>query len=377
MRGPSPHRLDVAVTCGFAGIAVTEALLATPSDDPLAFVVPSAVALAVPLLVRRHRPALALVGVLAVMAVQRAVLGEIWDAGSSLAIPMCAVYSAGAYLPRQRSLAATGVAIVVTSILDVGADGSDWPFLTLILGAMWVAGMVARRYWQMADQAAAYAAELEVLQAEREENAARAERTRIARELHDVVAHCVSTIVVQAEAGQALIEADRSGASESFAAIQDTGRQAMVELRRLLGLLRGGGQDDGGPQPTLAHLDALLADVRRTGLHVSLEIAGTPRELPPGVDLSAYRILQESLTNTVKHGRAQRAAVLVRYEAEALTLEIVDDGEAASVTASATAPGGGHGLVGMTERAHLLGGTLQSGRTHEGGYAVRARLPLS
>lgn len=376
MERPTHFRFDLTVTCGFALVALAEAFLTTPEHDPLAFTAPSAVALALPLLVRRHHPVLALAGVLGVVVLQRLVLGEIWDAGSSLAVPMCAVYSASAYLTRWPGLAATAATIVVTSVADVGDDGSDWPFLTLIFGAMWVAGMAARRYRRLAEQTAAYAAELESLQAEREEAAARAERTRIARELHDVVAHCVSTMVVQAEAGHALIEADRRGASESFVAIQDTGRQALVELRRLLGLLRDASRDDtGSPQPRLAQLTALLDDVRRTGLDVTLSVQGMPRDLSQGVDLSAYRIVQESLTNTVKHARARHASVTLRYGEADLEIEVLDDGTAVPVSASAS-EANGHGLVGMAERAHLLGGTLEAGRTGAAGYAVHARLPL-
>ena len=373
MRRLSPARFDVALTCGFVLVALLEAWLSAGDDDPLVFLLASAAILPLPLLVRRKRPILAVCGVLAVMVLQRVVLGEIWDAGSSLAVPMCAVFSAGAYLPRALGATATAGVIVTTSIADIGEDGSDWPFLTLVFGAMWAAGLAARRYRELAERTAAYAEELRSLQAEREELAVRAERTRIARELHDVVAHCVSTIVVQAEAGQALIERDPPRATESFVAIQDTGRQALVELRRLLGLLRS--HDSGEhepPQPSLGNLEALVEEVRRTGLSVDLEIEGDRRALPHGVDLSAYRIVQESLTNTIKHADARRARVALRFEADDLSIEVEDDGVAAPVPRP-----GGHGLRGMAERARLLGGTVETGRAPQGGYAVRAKLPLA
>ena len=340
----------------------------------------SALLFAAPLVVRRQRPLLALGLVLGVLAVQRLVLGEIWESGSALAIPMIAVYSAAAYTTLRLAVGALVVSVGVMSVCDIGdgGDSADVAFIALIFGAMWIAGRMTHRQRELAEANAAYARELEALQAERQETAAREERARIARELHDVVAHCVSTIVVQAEAGQALMASDVERARDSFDAIQQSGRQALTELRRMLGLLRDGhpDTDHSFPQPTLARLEPMLDSIRRSGLVVALEIAGEPRQLPPGVDLSAFRIIQESLTNTLKHADASRATVKLGYSEHGLDIEVVDDGRGRHATGTDDDASPGHGLVGMGERVHLLGGQLESESRPGRGYTVRTRLPL-
>jgi signal transduction histidine kinase len=200
------------------------------------------------------------------------------------------------------------------------------------------------------------------------------ERARIARELHDVVAHSVSVMVVQSQAAQRVLEDDLDATRDVLRSIETTGRQALTELRRLLGLLR---EFDGGPalepQPSLQYLDELLAQIRDAGLAVDLKVEGTPTALPQGVDLSAYRIVQEGLTNTLKHAGADTVSVLVRYAPTELQIEISDDGRS---DPQPGANGDGHGLVGMRERLALYGGELRAGRGDNGGYVVRARLPL-
>jgi signal transduction histidine kinase len=213
------------------------------------------------------------------------------------------------------------------------------------------------------------------LQRQREEDADRAvaeERARLARELHDVVAHAVSMVVVQAEAGAAA-GGPPERVEETFDAIADTGRTALSELRRLLGVLRDPGEPGPrDPQPGVAQLEPLVEVVRRAGLPVDVRVEGAGRPLPPGVDLSAYRIVQEALTNTVKHAGPARASVLLRYGERHLDVEVVDDGRGPRNGAPA-----GHGLAGMRERTALLGGELDVGRGPGGGFAVRARLPLA
>ncbi len=203
------------------------------------------------------------------------------------------------------------------------------------------------------------------------EHAVAAERVRIARELHDVVAHSVSLMVVQAQALGALdgIERDVAGAH-----IATLGREALTEMHRMLGVLRP--QSDEAPAlapaPGIADVPGLIERARGTGLAVELAVEGAPRALPAGVDLSAYRIVQEALTNVIKHARAQRTDVRVRYALDALELSVVDDGAG---NGGGEAPG--HGLVGMRERVALFGGTLETGAVGDGGgYAVRAVLPL-
>jgi signal transduction histidine kinase len=213
------------------------------------------------------------------------------------------------------------------------------------------------------------------LEREREERAqalVAEERARIARELHDVVAHSVSVMVVQAQAGPRLLGKPEL-AGTAFESIESSGREALVELRRLLGILRAGDRELAiGPQPGLASLEGLVKQVREAGLPVELQIEGEQLTLPPGVDLSAYRIVQEALTNTLKHAGHAHAQVVVRYSSSTVELDIVDDGGGPPATLN----GSGHGLIGMRERAALYGGHLEAGPRPGGGYAVRARLPV-
>jgi signal transduction histidine kinase len=198
------------------------------------------------------------------------------------------------------------------------------------------------------------------------------ERARIARELHDVVAHDVSVMVVQAQGADRILEGAQPEVRAALAAIETTGREAIDEMRRLLGILRRTDEElTLAPQPSLTELDALVAGVREAGLAVELEVVGDPIALAPGVDLSAYRIVQEALTNALKHAGPARARVIVRYSDDAVELEVSDDGPG-----GVDAPGTGHGLVGMRERVALYGGDLEAGSRREGGWALRARLPL-
>jgi signal transduction histidine kinase len=208
-----------------------------------------------------------------------------------------------------------------------------------------------------------------------EEEAQRAlteEQARIARELHDVLAHSVSMIVVQAAAADDVFDERPDQAREALRSIERAGRDAMVELRRLLSAVRPGLDAETGPQPGLDRLDELADSLRTGGLQVAVRREGPPAELPAGLDLSAYRIVQEALTNTLRHARATRAEVTLSYGADTLEVEVRDDGRAAPGNGAA----GGHGLVGMRERAALLGGTLEAGPQPGGGYRVHARLPL-
>jgi len=199
-----------------------------------------------------------------------------------------------------------------------------------------------------------------------------AERARIARELHDVVAHCVSVMVIQAGAAEDLLDRDAGAARVSLRAVQDTGRQAVAELGHMLGLLRAeAGQDTLRPQPRIAQLPELVAQVRDAGLAVRFDVRGTPRDLPPGMDVALYRLTQEALTNTLKHARGAPAGIVLSYEETAVALTIHDDG-----LANAAGPGLGHGLIGMRERVALYGGTLSAGPRDGGGWIVDARIPL-
>jgi signal transduction histidine kinase len=217
----------------------------------------------------------------------------------------------------------------------------------------------------------------ERLEREREENERRAaadEQARIARELHDVIAHNVSVMVVQAAGGREVFETHPDRAREALASIEATGREALTELRRLLGVARA--HEDGStslaPQPGLERLGTLVEQVRAAGLTVDVQVEGEQRDLPTGVDLSAYRVIQEALTNTLRHAFAQRAWIVVHYGERELIVEVLDDG------AGPPRAGGqdGRGLVGMQERVGLFGGEVRTGARPEGGFRVWARFPL-
>ena len=201
------------------------------------------------------------------------------------------------------------------------------------------------------------------------------ERARIARELHDVVAHAMSVMVVQAGAARTVIERDPKEAAAALQRIEDTGRMGLGEMRRLLGLqVAGDGRAALVPQPGLDRLDELLATMRATGLPVEAVVEGSPRELPPGVDLTAYRVVQEGLTNALRHAGEAHARVVLRYGAETLEVEVADDGRGPPPDGATIA---GHGLIGMRERVALFGGSIETEARAGGGFVLRARIPLA
>jgi signal transduction histidine kinase len=328
-----------------------------------------------PIALRRYRP----IAVLAVtVTAETLILIFARDSPVPLGV-IVALYTVGAYCERRVSIRAAGLValpITVGLIVNNAAHvGRVIPELA-VFAIAWVVGDNVRTR-------RAYLAELEAraarLEREREEKADRAvleERARIARELHDVIAHNVSVMVVQAAAGEDIFDEDPGKARESLAAVASTGRAALAELRRLLGVIRA--EEDRAapayaPQPGLEHIDVLVGQVREAGLPVELSVLGEARPLPEGVGLCAYRIVQEALTNTLKHADASTAKVHLRYVADALELEIIDDGRG---RAAVNGDAGGHGLIGMHERVALFGGELTASPRPDHGYEVRARLPL-
>jgi signal transduction histidine kinase len=255
---------------------------------------------------------------------------------------------------------------------------SEFLINLLALVLAWTVGVTVRTR-------RAYVAALEarnaLLEREREENARLAvalERGRIARELHDVVAHNVSVVVVQAGAAERLVETDPARARQAMRDVATTGRQALAEMRRLLGVLREDEQDDEmTPQPGVAELESLARRVGDAGLPVELSVQGHQRPLPASAALSAYRIVQEALTNTMRHAGPARARVILRYLPDALEIQVSDNGTGSAARTDPTqrTDGGGHGLIGMRERVMLFGGELSAGPRPEGGYAVVARIP--
>ena len=263
----------------------------------------------------------------------------------------------------------TGGSLGLAGARHGGFDWTDLPFVALINAAPWAIG---RAMGTRVRESHLLERRAEALEQERIVAVAE-ERGRIARELHDVIAHSVSVMVVQAGAAEAVLSEDASRALAPIRAIQETGRQALVEMSRLVGLLRDDSHELGlAPQPRLDELPALAAQMRAAGLPVELRIEGAPRELPLGIELTAYRVVQEALTNSLKHAGHGEVEVIVRYRADELLVEVVDNGRTAPPTASS----GGHGLVGMRERVAVYRGELDAGPRDGGGFGVRARLPF-
>jgi signal transduction histidine kinase len=369
--------IDLAPPVVLFVIAVVEVATSSDIDAPLWSVAMFAAVPTLSLLWRRRFPLVVLAVAFLGIAVPDTAHGIGNNASAPFAGLLVAAYASGAYTSRRDGRIAAGligVAVVAMS-LAIGEDAvGDAIFIGGILYAVWGAATVVRSRHELATALAARTIELEH---EREETARLAvaeERARIARELHDVVAHNLSIMVVQAGAERRALGDERPETTEVLATIEQTGRAAMAEMRRLLGMLRRSDDELAlAPQPSLAHLDDLVAQVREAGMPVDLRVEGEPRPLAPGIDLSAYRIVQEALTNALKHAGPASARVVVRYGTNELDIEIADDGAGDE----ADAPPGGHGLVGMRERVALFGGDLATGRRLGGGYAVRARLPLA
>jgi signal transduction histidine kinase len=282
-------------------------------------------------------------------------------------------YSVAAHAPPRHSAALLAIALAAgLSVWIGGAQHADVAVPALVwLIAAWVIGQLMRARGERTRLLEELTVQLVAERDERARAAVTQERARIARELHDVVAHNVSIMVVHAGAGARTLDGDQPVVREALSTIETVGRQTVDEMRRLLGILRDERELAVSPPPSLKHLDLLVQQARGAGLDVTLTVTGDPAGLAAGVDLAAYRIVQEALTNALKHAGRARAAVSVRYEFDRLELEIVDDGDA-----SAAVNSNGQGLVGMSERVTLYGGTLDAGARAEGGYRVAAQLPL-
>lgn len=326
------------------------------------------------LLIRRRYPLLT-IGIIAAGVLTEAIIRPAFVFEP---LVMVAVYVAASRLPWRNALA-IGVGLFVLFLVAGGlVDGSESPSKTVTalvaLGAAFAVGVYVSTRTEYVNSLQARA---EQLVRERELLAGQAvaeERVRIARELHDVVAHHLSLITIQAGALRAQV-GEGSAAAATADVIASTGHQAMDEMRRMLGVLRLGAQDgaaDHAPQPGLRDIEQLVKQTRAAGVPVALTVEGEARPLPPGVELSAYRIVQEALTNVLRHAGPAHCTVVMAYGVESLELRITDDGRGSDAAPSDV----GHGLVGMRERVALFGGELYAGRVPDGGFAVRATLPV-
>lgn len=289
---------------------------------------------------------------------------------------LVAIYTVGSRLERRLGLVILVLwlgLLLLQFALDPGRTATgDYLFVVVLFAGAWGLGAVLRERGLRTTLLEDHAARLDREQERRAREAVLEERARIARELHDVVAHSVSVMTVQAGVVKRRIGTERAEDAELLDDVERTGRQALAEMRRLLGLLRADDESPSlSPQPGLASLPALVERMRDTGLSVELRVDGDERHVHPGVDLAAYRIVQEALTNAHKHARGADVRVAVLYGNDHVRLEVEDDGHGTTES-----DGLGHGLVGMHERTALYGGTLETGPRTEGGYSVRATLPL-
>jgi signal transduction histidine kinase len=383
LRIRDPERVDWVVAALLLAAIELQAWTGSPHRDR-AVVALAPVALCAAGAVRRRWLVQALaIGVL-VTAVKLAVWGSGARAGGGglgLIAVMLIFYGAGAFYAGRRSWLALALGMAAVSLANVGASGSPFVNLAFGLGVAvvppFLLGRMAREH---AARERASREHAERLDAERELNvglAALAERTRLAREIHDVIAHSVSVMVIQAAGARTVMDGDPDRAETALTAVERAGREALAELRRLLGVL-GDGRSlrELAPQPGLEDLEELVARTNAAGVAASMRIEGRPASVSPGLGLCAYRVVQEALTNTIKHAGPTRAEVALRWHPDVLELVVADDGRSAGNGRPSPHPAGGHGIAGMRERVALHGGHVVAGPAPGGGFAVRASIPL-
>ena len=358
-----------------AGLAL-ELVLTVPAGDRVLAAL-TAVPVAAALLPRRRHPLAAGAALLAALAVQSTLLDLDEFPVLDIAAVVLATYAIGAYTGRRFAIA--GLAGAVAGAAVHAAIFYPDGIVAALLGgvaAPWTVGRVVSGHRALTSQGRDEAVRAEHARTRDARAAVTAERMRVARELHDAVAHSISVIAIQAAGADGIAERDPERTIRCAELVAAIAREGLAELGRLVGPL-----DDPAAEaapPSLAHVDALAARARDAGQPVELRVEGEPATLPGGVDLAAYRIVQEALTNASKHAAGARAEVVVRYARHAVEVEVADDGAAAAAAraGSATATGGGHGLIGIRERVALYGGTLDVGRRPTGGFRLRARLPI-
>ncbi len=331
---------------------------------------------------RRTRPFLAVTWIFAVYAATFVVVRHDLQMVAGFVVVIVLVASAGYHASRREALACLAVGLAIPAVLiPLEPQLGGWSGAVFDAAFVALPWLAARALRNREDRAAALGTQLALAQA-RQREILHEERAQIARELHDIVAHSVSVILLQVGAAR-MRAPGQPGLAEPLHAAEASGRQALAELRRLLGVLNDASAERPGrdhaadertpeaPQPSIATLDRLASTVRAAGLDVDLAITGEVRPLPPGLELSVYRIVQEALTNVLKHAQASRAEVRVGYGPDAVTIDVADDGTART----ASGVPAGHGLVGMRQRARVFGGTTTAGPAPGGGWQVRAELP--
>jgi signal transduction histidine kinase len=373
--------LDIALAAGLCVLGLLELWVPFESvqgDGSRAWTSASVVLMAGALTARRLAPLpVALVVLLGfpVLHLLTPVLVVFWGGF----LPMCvALFSVARYGVGRQPFVGAAAGATCLVYVDLWVDELQTPsevvFHWTVFILVWVSGWTLARLERRARVSTQRAIDAEVTAAAQVMAAVIEERTRIARELHDIVAHSVSMMVVQAGAAGRVVEDDPAGVRDSLESIRATGSQALVEMRRLVTVMREGGEPgDLSPQPGVAAIPSLVDEARGAGLDVSLHTSGQTLALPPGLDLTVYRVVQEALTNVRRHAAARSAQVRMDYAPDALTVEVSDDGRGEQ------RPGvrAGHGLLGMRERVALYGGTLHVGRSPGQGFLVRAELPVT
>ncbi len=369
---------DVALAVGL--LAVKLAAMATgvqPGGGVASWVL--APLWTLPLAWRRREPLVVALVVAAASAVEVALVGS-YDSVVFLAVFLLIPYSLAAHERSPARMVAGLAALFASGGVSQAAQpspGSTRAWSSTIAGDLalivvpFLVGLALRQQRLRADAMEQLAVQLEREREERARAAVAEERTRIARELHDEIAHAMSVIAVQADAAEGALARDPALVERPLLAIRETARTALADMRRVLGGLRSGEQARLAPEPGLARLGGLLEQTRATGLEVSLRVEGEPVPLPPSLDLAAYRVLQEGLTNVRKHAAARRVDVVVRYGCDTVGVEVSDDGDGAGVGG-----GSGRGLAGIRERVALLGGEFVAGPRTQG-FALRVTLPLA
>lgn len=366
----SVSRFDLAL----AGLLAVGSVASLVSENaPTVTLVAQPVA-ALSLALRRANPLVPTLTTLAATLVTLAVTGTGPGDVFYLAIWIVGSYASGAYLPLRQSLVALAV-WWVTLVVSVssGLEWGDVVFMsTLTLGA-WAPGVAARR----SEEARRAAAELAETREREARRAVADERARIARELHDIVAHAIGIMVVHAGAAQELLDRNPARARDALETVQGTGEDAVVELRRMLGLLRAADESETTPLPRLAQLDALVTAVETAGLRVEVERTGDLDSLPPALDLTVYRILQETLTNAMKHAPGATVRIELGRTTDELTIRVVNTAPPPDTDATDRAMAGtGNGLVGLRERVSVFGGRFDARTDDAGGFQVYATLPV-
>lgn len=372
LRAMDPYRADLLLAAALLVEGLLEVAFLLPGDTLRGVVALLVAGLAGCVAIRRRLPVLAPVVGMALFCAYP-LLGNEYTENlvSPFFVALFLVYGIGRHLEGPAVWGATACAVVLMTTFTALEQSTDTAGNYLIsIGALVVApvliGRVIRSRAQLNQALREKAERLEHERADRAAAAAQEERTRIAGELHDVVAHALSAMVVQASGARRLAERDPQRAAAAFQAVESSGREALTEIRRLLGVLRRDDEEIAlAPQPSLRHVGSLVKRLASAGLPVELGVEGEPRELPIGVDLTAYRVVQEALGGALEHGHAGHARVRLRYGADQVELEIADDGDVPE-----------RPLLGIRERVALSGGRLQAGARRDGGHVVRAQLPL-